>query len=86
MQRNLQIVDLFRQHPDFILTLTTDHLQTLNWLREGNLLERTVFCCGLECHIVRDNRRLDGEEFRCQNPNCRRRFNIRRHSIWRRFR
>jgi len=86
MERNRQIAGIFRQHPDFIVALTTDHLETLNWLRENNLLARSHVCCRLPCVIAMDNQRLDGEEFRCQNRNCRRRFRIRIGSIWDAFR
>ena len=55
MERNRQIAGIFRQHPDFIVALTTDHLETLNWLRENNLLARSHVCCRLPCVIAMDN-------------------------------
>jgi len=40
----------------------------------------------MECALLQDQSRLDGEEFRCVSPLCRRRFSIRTGTVWNNFR
>ena len=55
MQRNFQIANILRGHPQKILQLTQDHLQTVEWLRDSQLLPTTFSCCDAECWINADN-------------------------------
>jgi len=86
MERNNQIAQILRQDMNPILVVTQDHFQTLQWLRNNNILRPTYYCCRIQCHIVEDNTRLDGQEFRCVNRACRRRYSIRIHTLWNNFR
>ena len=88
MERNLQVEELLRQNPDFILALTQSHERTLEWLRHHNLLPSQLIgtCCNLQCNLVHDNQRLDGQEFRCPTRSCRKRYSIRTGTIWSPFR
>ena len=86
MERNNHVVQLLRQHVHPILRVTQDHEETVRWLRENRLLNSTIVCCQLNCQLIQDNTRLDGQEFRCVNPLCRRRICIRFGSLWGNFR
>ena len=86
MERNLQAVHVLRQDINVILRVTQDHYQTLQWLRENHLLRSSFTCCQLQCNIIKDKTRLDGEEFRCVNRLCRRKFSIRFGTLWENFR
>ena len=86
MERNIQAALFLRQDMNQILHVTQDHYQTLQWLRENQLLRPSFTCCQLRCNIIADRTRLDGEEFRCVNRGCRRRFSIRVGTVWENFR
>jgi len=86
MERNQNVARLLLLNHDPVLAITHSHQETLQWLRNNHLLPSSLTCCQIQCIIFQDNSRLDGQEFRCPNPRCRRRFNIRTGTIWNEFR
>lgn len=86
MERNVQAVEFLRRDIEPIIALTGDHVQTIEWMRNNGLLLPNIRCCQMDCIQRNDKTRLDGCEFRCANPDCRRRYSIRSHTLWNNFR
>jgi len=84
MDRTELITNLLREHTNLILTITTNHFETLAWLRENQLLPSIHRCCNQANLPMVNNGRIDGQYFRCSV--CSSQYNVRIGTIWERLR
>lgn len=61
----------------FVLQSTST---VIEFLREKQILAKTITCCGMKCAILKDSHTKDGEIFRCSR--CRKKKSIRHKSFF----